>query len=114
MQLPRPVLPAASPEIAYVCFRRDQGGQRTSLSVDRDRQGVSEPTEAAGQMTFAANVFDEIDLAGTDDLRFAVACLDLVRRIKVHDILSPGRRVPIEEPIAGRRAKDDAFRGERS
>ena len=26
---------------------------------------------------------------------------DLVRRIKVHDVLSPGRRVPIEEPPLG-------------
>ena len=62
-------------------------------------------------MAFAVHVLDQIDFTGVDDPGLTIARRNLVRRVQIDDVLSPGRAVPVENPIAGGRAKYDAGRG---
>src|SRR5882762_9845651 len=55
-------------------------------------------------------ILDQIDLAGPDNSCFAIAGGDLMGGVQIDDVLSPGRAVPVENPIAGCRAKYDAGR----
>ena len=53
-------------------------------------------------------ILDQIDLAGPDNSCFAIAGRDLMGGVQINDVLSPGRAVPVENPIAGGHAKYDA------
>ncbi len=89
-------------------------GVRRSVGqlLDRDQDGVTElAVHGLRQEPLAVHVLDQDHLAGADNLRLAVAGRDLVRTIEVDDVLSAGRRMPIEAPCARRVAEDDTRGG---
>jgi hypothetical protein len=62
-------------------------------------------------MAFAPHVLDQINFTGADDPGLSIARRNLVRRVQIDDVLSPGRWVPVKKPVRRGGAKNNAGRG---
>src|SRR5205085_11576531 len=78
---------------------------------DRYHQRTARHPQCLGPMAVTVHVLDQIYFTGSDDPGLTIARRNLVRRVQIDNVLSPGRCVPVKKPVRGGGAKNNTGRG---